>query len=144
MLDKTRSRFLGELTFKAAERLAGDALCVDPDGELRNWRTARVLDLLLVDQAADERAPRAICVYFQLEAQDMGLGKRLKIAPERLLYAVNWLHKGKPPDLGLAFAPSFQRAPDIWFDFAAGALLGKLQEADPSLRERLAAVAASP
>jgi hypothetical protein len=38
----------------------------------------------------------------------------------------------------------FARAPEIWFAHAAMLLLGALQEADPKLRERIAAAAASP
>jgi hypothetical protein len=150
-LDKTSSRFLGELTFKAAETLAGDALAVDPDGKLRKWRQARFSDLLLIDQPADETGPRCINVYVIEEAQDIDPaswlaenGKRFKFGPDRLLFALRWLHKGEPPDLDLTLAPSFKRAPEIWFPYAAGVLLDALQEADPGLRERIATVAASP
>jgi hypothetical protein len=64
-------------------------------------------------------------------------GKRFKIASDRLLYALNWKHKAEPPDLDLA--PPFARAPEIWLPYVTTMLLGALQEADPSLRDRLAA-----
>jgi hypothetical protein len=38
----------------------------------------------------------------------------------------------------------FARAPEIWFVHAAMLLLGALQEANPELRERIAAAAATP
>jgi hypothetical protein len=37
--------------------------------------------------------------------------------PDRLLYAVRWLHKAEPPDLDLALAPPFARAPEILFPY---------------------------
>jgi hypothetical protein len=138
-LDKDRSKSLGALTFAVSEKLGVDATVIDENNRLRKWRVARVNDLVLIDQAADEAAPRAICVYFQLEAQEMGLGKRLKIEPGRLLYALRWLHKGEPPDLDLSLAPPFQAAPDVWFPYATTMLVGALQEGDPGLREWLAA-----
>jgi hypothetical protein len=149
-LDKDRSRLLAGLMLAASEKLGGDTVCTDADGKLRKWRMARVSDLGLIDQAADETAPRCINVYFA-EGQDIdpasGLaenGMRFKIGPHRLLYALRWLHKGEPPDLDLTLAPPFARAPDSWFNHAAMLLLGALQEVDPSLRERIAAATASP
>jgi hypothetical protein len=132
------------MTLAASEKLGRDTVCIDENNQLRKWRMARVGDLAIFDQTADETAPRAICVYFRLEAQERGLGKRFKIGPDRLLYALRWLHKGEPPDLDLTLAPPFARAPKIWFAHATTLLLSALQEADPGLRERLAAVAASP
>ena len=64
-------------------------------------------------------------------------GKRFRIASDRLLYALNWKHKAEQPDLDLA--PPFARAPEIWLPYVTTMLLGALQEADPSLRDRLAA-----
>jgi hypothetical protein len=61
---------------------------------------ARVLDLTLIDQAADGAAPRCINVYFQLEARDMGLGKRLKIATDPDLRVLI----EKPAPIGVASA----------------------------------------
>ena len=149
-LGKDRSRLLGALTLAAAQRLGADAVCFDENNQPRKWRMARVLDLLLIDQPADEAAPRSINVYF-VEAQDIdpasGLaedGKRFKIDPSQLLYALRWLHKGEPPDLDLTLAPPFARAPEIWFAHVTTLLIDALQEADPSLRSRLATLAASP
>jgi hypothetical protein len=64
-------------------------------------------------------------------------GKRFRIASDRLLYALNWKHKAEQPDLDLA--PPFARAPEIWLPYVTTMLLGALQEADPSQRDRLAA-----
>ena len=61
---RDRSRFIAAVTLAAVEKLGSDGPCVGADGELRKWRMARVGDLLLIDQPADERAPRAINVYF--------------------------------------------------------------------------------
>jgi len=69
-------------------------------------------------------------------------GKRFEFNAERLLFALRWLHKGNPPDIDLTLAPTFQRAPQMWADYAAGALLAALEEADPSLRTRIASAAA--
>ena len=138
-LDKDRSRLLAALTFAASQKLGEDSPCVDENNQLRNWRMARISDLALIDMPHDDAAPRSINVYFGLEAQHMGLGKRLKIDPSRLLYALRWLHKGDPPDLDLTFAPPFARQPDVWFPYVTAVLLGRLQEADPALRERIAA-----
>jgi hypothetical protein len=66
-----------------------------------------------------------------------GKGKRFGIASDRLLYALNWTHKAEQPDLDLA--PPFARAPEIWLPHVTTMLLGALQEADPSLRDWLAA-----
>jgi hypothetical protein len=145
-LDRNRSRLLAGLTLAASEQLGGDAVCVDENNQLRKWRMARVNDVALIDQAADETAPRSINVYL-VDAQDIdpvsGLaenGKRFKIGPDRLLYALRWLHKASPPDLDLTLA----RDPEPWLAYVLTTLLSALQEADPKLRERLAAVATSP
>ena len=46
-------------------------MCVDQDNQFRNWRMARVDDLVLIDQAADETAPRSInCYLVELEEID--------------------------------------------------------------------------
>jgi len=101
---------------------------------------ARVLDLVVLDQPADETAPRSINVYFVEDPP----GRPFKFDPSRLLYAVRWLHKATPPDIKFDAAPPFASAPEIWFNHATMLLLGALQEADPSLHERIAAIAASP
>ena len=80
-------------------------------------RDARVLDLLLIDQPADETAPRCIKSISSKRRRSIrpGLaekGKRFGIASDRLLYALNWTHKAEQPDLDLA--PPFARAPEIW------------------------------
>jgi hypothetical protein len=143
-LDADRSRFLAAVTLAAAEKFGADAPCVGADGELRKWRMARVGDLLLIDQPADECPPRAINVYF-VEAEDInpgsgtvGDGKRFEFGPDKLLYGLRWLHNGKPPDLDLALAPPFVRAPEVWFPYVTTMLLGALQEVDPGLRMQLA------
>lgn len=138
-LDKERSRLLAALTLVAAQKLGAETLCADADGTPRKWRLARVVDLAILDQPVDETAPRSINVYFI----ETPTGQPFRFAPDRLLYALRWLHKGEPPDLDLTLAPPFARAPEVWFNHAAMLLLGALQEADPSLRERIAAIAAS-
>jgi hypothetical protein len=80
-LDKERSAFLGRVTFAVVEKLGDDTTVIDADGKLRKWRTARVLDLRLIDIAADETAPRSINVYFQLEEQDMGSASGSRSSP---------------------------------------------------------------
>ena len=67
-------------------------------------------------------------------------GKRFEFGPDKLLYGLRWLHKGEPPDLDLALAPPFVRAPEVWFPYVTTMLLGALQEVDPGLRR----IAASP
>jgi hypothetical protein len=93
--------------------------------------------------AAGQSCP--INVYF-VEAEDInpgsgiaGDGKRFEFGPDKLLYGLRWLHKGEPPDLDLALAPPFVRAPEVWFPYVTTMLLGALQEVDPGLRRRLAA-----
>jgi short subunit dehydrogenase len=69
----------------SAKRVSTSAifpLCAPPPtrrGKLRKWREARVLDLLLIDQPADETAPRCINVYF-VEAQDIDPARRKRQA----------------------------------------------------------------
>jgi len=116
-LGKERSQFLARLTVEAVETLGGDALCLDPDGHWRQWRSVRVHELLVIDQHADESAPRSVNCYFTAP-QDIdpraGLaehGRRFAFSPDHLLFAVRWLHKGTPPDVELVLAPPFKRAP---------------------------------
>jgi hypothetical protein len=132
-LDKDRRGLLGVLVFAAAHRLASETLAVDAEGNSRNWRLARVLDLVIVDQPADETAPRSINVYFIEDVRGP-----FRIAPDRLLFALRWLHKGEPPDLNLMLAPPFKRAVEIWFTHVTSLLLGAIQQADDALFDRIA------
>jgi hypothetical protein len=124
-------------TVLKAALLMNDGVLVDEDDRPSKGRLARVGDLTLIDQAADETSPRCIDVCCRLDAHEIDLasgrfesGKRFKIAPDRLPYAVRWKHKGQQPDLDLTLAPPFARAPEIWFPYVTTMLLGLLQEAD--------------
>jgi hypothetical protein len=65
-------------------------------------------------------------------------GKKFKIDPQRLLYSLQWLPNGTPPDLHLQFV----RDANLWYDFVAILLLGALSKHDPQLRDRLHAATA--
>src|SRR5262249_24687626 len=105
-LEDHQSKLLGALTLATVRRLGGDAVCVDADNRFRSWRMARVSDLVLIDQAADETAPRSINCYL-VEVDDIDAscelaeGKKFKVDPSRLLYALRRLHRAEPPDLEL-------------------------------------------
>jgi hypothetical protein len=62
-LHEHKSRLLGALTLATVQRLGGDTVCLDQDNHFRTWRMARVDDVVLIDQAADETAPRSINCY---------------------------------------------------------------------------------
>jgi hypothetical protein len=59
-------------------------------------------------------------------------GKRFKIAPQRLLYSLQWLQKGKPAEFHLALV----RDPDPWFAYVATMLLGELNRREPHLFDK--------
>jgi hypothetical protein len=61
-------------------------------------------------------------------AAPTGEGKRFKIDPRRLLYSLQWLHNGTPPDLHLAFV---QDLPEQWIGAANLVLLGALRRRAP-------------
>jgi hypothetical protein len=139
MLDDSRSRLLGALTLATVRRLGGDTVCVDADNRFCNWRMARVEDLVLIDQVADETAPRSINCY-AVEVEDVDAssqlaenGRKFKVEPSRLLYALRWLHRGEPSDLDLTLV----RDPALWFNYVATLWLGALNRHDPHLFDTL-------
>jgi len=91
-LDKDRSKALAALTFAVAEKCAGDARRPSTrTALLRKWRMWRAGSRLLIDQPADETAPRCINVY-AVDAEDIdassGLaehGQRFKFDPSRVV-----------------------------------------------------------
>ena len=101
-LEEHHSRLLGALTLATVQRLGGDTVCVDADNQFRTWRMARVDDVVLIDQAADETAPRSInCYIVEVEEIDPTSrlaehGKKFKVDPSCLLYALRWLDRGEP------------------------------------------------
>jgi hypothetical protein len=68
-------------------------------------------------------------------AAPTGEGKRFKIDPRRLLYSLQWLHNGTPPDFHLQLV----RDPQLWFDAVSLALLAELSRHVPELRDQLRA-----
>jgi hypothetical protein len=102
---------------------------------------ARVNDLVLLDHPADITGPRSINCYlvevldFTAAASGGADAKKFKIDPRRLLYSLQCLHNGSPPDFNLQLV----RDPQLWFDFVVTMLLGELKRHDPRLRETLAA-----
>src|SRR5215471_16448778 len=134
-LEDHQSRLLGALTLETVRRLGSDAVCVHADNRFRIWRMARVTDLVLIDQAADETAPRAINCYL-VEVDDIdpssqlaANGRKFKVEPSRLLYALRWLHRAEPPDLDLTLV----RDPTSCFNYVATTLLGVLNRHVPHL-----------
>jgi hypothetical protein len=65
-------------------------------------------------------------------------GKKFKLDPQRLLYSLQWLHKGTLPDLHWQLV----RESGEWFDSVATSPLGALNRHDPQLRDRLWAATA--
>jgi hypothetical protein len=130
-----QSRLLGALTLATVQRLGGDTVCVDADNHFRTWRMVRVDDVVLIDQAEDETAPRAInCYLVTVEKIDASSrlaedGKKFKIDPSCLLFALRWLDRDEPPDLDLTLV----RDPATWFDRVAMLLFGALNRHDPHL-----------
>ena len=50
---------------------------------------------------------------------DRAWTKKFKVAPERLLYSLQWLHSGTPPDFELQLV----RNPQLWYDTVSLAIL---------------------
>ena len=104
-LEDHQSRLLGALTLASVQRLGGGTVCVDQDDRFRTWRMARVDDVVLIDQAADETAPRSINCYL-VEVEDIDPtsqlaedDKKFKIDPSRLLYALPCHARARSGDL---------------------------------------------
>jgi hypothetical protein len=93
---------------------------------------ARVDDLALIDHPADQSGPRSINCYL-VEVEDYtpallgGEGKKFKIDPRRLLYSLQWLHNGMPPDFNLQLV----RDPALWFNFVANMRARRACQARP-------------
>jgi hypothetical protein len=140
-LHEHQSRLLGALTLATVQRLGGDTVCLDAENHFRNWRMARVDDVVLIDQAADETAPRSInCYIVEVEEIDASSqlaehGKKFKVDPSCLLFALRWLDRGEPPDLDLTLV----RDPTIWFDRITMLLFGALNRQDPHLFDSMRA-----
>ena len=98
-------------------------------------RLARVDDVVLIDQAADETAPRCInCYLVEVDEIDATSqlaedGKKFKVDPSRLLYALRWLNWDEPPDLDLTLV----RDPALWFKDVTTLLLSALNRHNPHL-----------
>jgi hypothetical protein len=129
-LDPSQSKLLGALTITTIEHLGSDTGVIDADGELRKWRMARVGDdVALVDVPADDSGPRCInCYSVEVERFDVIDGRKFKIDPERLVYSLQWKHKGEPPDLDLAL---IQPGADHWVNNANLTPLGELRHRAP-------------
>lgn len=56
-------------------------------------------------------------------------GKKFKVDPSRILYALRWLNWDEPPDLDLTLV----RDPALWFKDVTTPLLGALNRHDPHL-----------
>jgi hypothetical protein len=90
---------------------------------------ARVDDMALIDVPADDRGPRCInCYSVDVERFDAIDGYKFELDPSRLVYSLQWKHKGHPPDLHLAFV---QELPEQWIGAASLALLGALRRWAP-------------
>ena len=96
---------------------------------------------MLIDQTADETAPRSInCYIVAVEEIDPSSqlaenGRKFKIDPSRLLYALRWLDRGEPPDLDLTLV----RDPATWFDGVTMRLFDALNRQDPHLFDSMRA-----
>ena len=66
-------------------------------------------------------------------SQLAGNGKKFKVDPSCLLYALRWLNRDEPPDLDLTLV----RDPAPWFNYATTTLLGALNRHDPHLFDTL-------
>lgn len=101
---------------------------------------ARVEDIVLLDYPADVTGPRNINAY-RVDVLDFAEinGIKFKIDPAYLLYSLQWLHNGTPPDLHLTLV----QEPSEWFDSVAYMLLDALSRNDPRLRDRLQAATAA-
>ena len=136
-LDDSQSQLLGVLTLATVRRLGDDAVCLDAD----NHFMARVDDVVLIDQAEDETAPRSInCYIVEVEEIDPTSrlaenGQKFKLDPSCLLYALRWLDRGEPPDLDLTLV----RDPATWFDRVTMRLFDALNRQDPHLFDALRA-----
>ena len=125
----------GALTLATVRRLGGDTVCVDQDNRFRTWRMARVDDVVLIDKAADEnRTTLHHCYLVEVDEIDATSqlaedGKKFKVDPSRLLYALRWLNWDEPPDLDLTLV----RDPALWFKDVTTLLLGALNRHDPHL-----------
>jgi hypothetical protein len=78
---------------------------------------------------ADDRGPRCInCYSVDVERFDAIDGYEFKLDPSRLVYSLQWQHKGHPPDLHLALV---QETPEQWVNAASLVLLSALRRRAP-------------
>src|SRR5262245_51971960 len=111
-----QGRLIAALSIGAVEHLGGDALLMDADNRPHKWRMARIDDIVVVDQPADDTGPRCINCYF-VEGE-----KTFRLDRARLLFSLRRQHKARPPDFLLVSA----RDPQIWLDFVVVVLLAEL------------------
>jgi hypothetical protein len=89
----------------------------------------RVGDVALVDLPASDSGPRCInCYSVEVDGFDAIGGYKFKLDPQCLLYSLQWLHNGTPPDLHLALA---QELPAQWVNASNLTLLSALRRGAP-------------
>ena len=122
----------GALTLATVRRLGGDTVCVDQDNRFRTWRMARVD----ADRPGRRRDRTTLHHCYLVEVDEIDAtsqpaedGKKFKVDPSRLLYALRWLNWDEPPDLDLTLV----RDPALWFKDVTTLLLGALNRHDPHL-----------
>lgn len=127
-LTLSQGQMLGGLALAVVSRLGHDSVLINPDDRSQKiLRLARIGNVVLADQPADEIGPRAINGYI-IERQ---IGKAFRIDPPSMLFSLQWPSDGSPEfDLKLV------RDPAEWFDRITETLRAALD-----LQEQPAAVA---
>jgi hypothetical protein len=110
------------------QRLGETALLVDADDRACKGKMIRVANLALTEWPANAERPREIYCY-AVEGE-----KYFKLDPAKLLYCLQWQHRGHPPDFHLQLVKD---EPELWVHFVNAALLGELQKQDPHLLDGL-------
>src|SRR5262249_28402900 len=113
--------------------LGGDALLVNADNRLRKLQMVRINDIR-AHQSAGRLYRAALHQLYLVEGE-----RTFKLGSERLLWALQWLHKATPPDFNFQLV----RDPKEWFDAVSLKLLAELSRRDPELRARLRAAVAA-
>ncbi len=139
-LHERQATLLGILALKVLKRLGTDTALIDEDGSIRNYRSVRVGDVLLLEKQADGKMPKRIDC-FAVDVQNFDAAKalladsgvRYKLDPQCLLFQLAWKHNAEPPDLDLAVV----QPPELWFDHVWMRLLGVVCRHDTRVREKL-------